>query len=125
MPRTSLAGLCALALSLGASGCGGEDKPPPGNQVDLITTATSNIVFQCRSVERGFISTVDEEALGRDVDALVEATEDFDPDATFRRPPPAVEPETTLRAQIELAIARLEDDCAPEEAERLRDALGD
>lgn len=98
---------------------------PRGTRSTGITAATADIVFQCRSVQRGFLSTVDEAAIGRDVDALVEATEDFDLDEPFRRPPPAVEPETTLRAQVELAIARLEDDCSPEDAERLRDALGD
>jgi hypothetical protein len=41
-------------------------------------------------------------------------------DAPFQRPSPAVEPETTLREQIELAIARLEGMCSPEHAEELR-----
>jgi hypothetical protein len=118
---TSLAGLWASVLL--AAGCGGEDKPPPGNQVDVITAATAQIVVQCRAAERGFISTVDGAALRRDVDTLVEATDEFDLDETFRLPPPAIEPETTLREQIELAIARLEEDCSPEDAERLRDAI--
>jgi hypothetical protein len=94
--------------------------------VDAIAAAASNIVFQCRSLERGFVSTVDREALDRDVETLVEATETFDPDAPFRRPAPAVEPETTLRDQVELALARRDENgCSPEDAERLRDALGD
>jgi hypothetical protein len=121
--RAFLAGLWVSAFL--AAGCSGDSKPAPGNQVDNITAATANIVFQCRSVERGFISTVDKEALSRDVDALVEATESFDLDATFRLPPPAVEPVTTLRDQIELAIERLEDGCSPEDGERLRDAVDD
>jgi hypothetical protein len=118
------------------SGCSGEDKPPPeADDVETILAATSNIVFLCRAVERGFMS-IDEEALARDVDALAEAAEDLDPDATFRRPESLeldVQPgdeaeldETSLRAQAELAIARLEDEgCSPQDAERLRDAIGD
>ena len=136
--RTALAGVVVVAL-LTAPGCTGDgEKPPPGaNDVDTILAATSNIVFQCRAVERGF-ATLDEEALGRDVDALVEAAEEIDPEATFRRPQPlepdeplgdeeeVVDPETSLRDQAELAIARLEaESCSPEEAERLRDAIGD
>jgi hypothetical protein len=134
--RTVLAGLLANALLMSA-GCDGGDKPPPGaNDVDAILAATSNIVFQCRAIERGFMS-IDEEALDRDVDALVEAAEEFDPEATFRRPQ-SFEPdvpvgdeteldsETSLRDQSELAIARLEDEsCSPQDAERLRDAIGD
>ena len=136
MRRTVLAGLLANALLLFA-GCSGGDKPPPGaDDVDTILAATSNIVFQCRAVERGFV-TIDEEALDRDVDALVEAVEEFDPDATFRRPQSLetdeplddegeLDTETSLRAQSELAIERLGDEsCSPQDAERLRDAIGD
>jgi hypothetical protein len=123
--RTAIAGLCASAL-LVAAGCGGEEaKPTPGNQVDSIAGATADIVFQCRSVKSGFLSTVNEEAVDRDVEALTEAAEEFDLDATFRLPPPAFEPETTLRDQIALAVTRLEDDCSPEHAEQLRSVLDD
>jgi hypothetical protein len=118
-----------------AAGCSGGDEPPPeADDIEAILAATSNIVFQCRAVERGFAS-IDEEALDRDVDALVAAAEELDPDATFRRPESLeldVQPgeaeldETSLRAQAELAIARLEDEsCSPRDAERLRDSLGD
>jgi hypothetical protein len=137
--RTALAVGVIIAL-LAAPGCGGDKHPPGANDVDTILAATSNIVFQCRAVERGFISSIDEEALERDVDALVEAAEEFDPEATFRRPQSfepdvpvgdeaeleAVDSETSLRDQSELAIARLEDEsCSPQDAERLRDAIGD
>jgi hypothetical protein len=136
--RTALAG-GVVAVLLAAPGCAGNgDRPPPGaNDVDAILAATSNIVFQCRAAERGFM-TIDEAALARDVDTLVAAAEELDPEATFRRPQafeldePAGEdaeflaPETSLRTQAELAIARLEDEtCSPQDAERLRDALGD
>jgi hypothetical protein len=135
--RTVLAG--AVVASLLAAGCtGGEEKREPGaNDVDAILAATSNIVFQCRGAERGFLS-IDGEALDRDVDTLIEAADELDPEATFRRPQTLepdetlddeeelVDSETSLRDQAELAIARLEDEsCSPEDAERLRDAIGD
>ena len=136
MRRTVLAGLVANALLMSA-GCAGGDKPPPGaNDVDTILAATSNIVFQCRAAERGFAS-IDEEALDRDVDALIEAAEEFDPEVKFRRPQSfdpdepvggeaELDSETSLRDQSELAIARLKDErCSPQDAERLRDAIGD
>jgi hypothetical protein len=122
MKRTLLAVLCAGALTAAAA-CGGDEKAAPGNQVDAITAATSEIVYQCRAVESGFLSSPNTEALERDVDVLLAAAEDFDLDAPFDRPPPAVQPETTLREQIELAIARLEGTCSPEHAEQLRAAV--
>ncbi|HXV35355.1 MAG TPA: hypothetical protein VD769_15210 [Gaiellaceae bacterium] len=136
--RTVLAA-AVVATLLAAPGCtgGGEKSEPGADDVDTILAATSNIVFQCRAVERGF-TTIDEEALDRDVDALVEAAEELDPEATFRRPQllepdeplgdeaELVDPETSLREQAELALARLEDEsCSPQDAERLRDALGE
>jgi hypothetical protein len=123
MRRTLLAGLCAGALLSGAAACGGDEKAAPGNQVDAITAAASDIVYQCRAVESGFLSSPNWEVLERDVDALVAAAAEFDLDAPFQRPPPAVQPETTLREQIELAVARLEGECSPEHAEQLRDVL--
>jgi hypothetical protein len=136
--RTVLAGAIVAAL-LVAPGCtgGGEKREPGANDVDAILAATSNIVFQCRAAERGFLS-IDEAALDRDVDTLIGAADELDLDATFRRPE-LLEPEgpvgdeeelldaeTSLRAQTELAIARLEDEsCSPRDAERLREALED
>jgi hypothetical protein len=124
MRRTLLFLLCAGAL-LGAAACGGDDKAAPGNQVDSILAATADIVFQCRAVESGLLSSPNTEVLQRDVDALLAAAAEFDLDAPFQRPPPAVQPETTLREQIELAVARLEGTCSPEHAEELRAAIDD
>jgi hypothetical protein len=136
--RTALA-VGVIVAVLAAAGCTGDgEKPPPGaSDVDTILAATSEIVVQCRGAERGF-TTLDEEALDRDVDALVEAADELDPDATFRRPQTLehdellgedeelLDPDTSLRDQAELAIARLEaESCSPEDAERLRDAIGD
>jgi hypothetical protein len=124
MKRTLLAVLCAGALLVTAA-CGGDDKAAPGNQVDSILAATADIVFQCRAVESGLLSSPNAEVLRQDVDALLAAAAEFDLDAPFQRPQPALEPETTLRDQIELAIARLDGTCSPEDAEELRAAIDD
>jgi len=122
MKPTLLAVLCAAAL-LGAAACGGEEKAAPGNQVDSILAATADIVFQCRAVESGLLSSPNTEVLQQDVDALLAAAEEFDLDEPFQRPQPAIENETTLRKQVELAIARLEGMCSPEHAAELRAAI--
>ena len=122
--RSPLGGLAGVVILLGA-GCGG-DKPPPGvNDVDTITASVSDIVLHCRSVEQGLRASVDEAGLRRSVDALDEVAEEIDPDVTFRLPEPAIKPRTTLREQVELAARLLEEDCSPEDAERLREALGE
>ena len=122
--RTALAGLLGIVALLG-TGCGDDKRPPDVDDVDTITASVANIVFHCRSVEHGFLASVDEEALRRDVDALRGAAEELEPDVTFRLPESAIKRETTLRAQVELAVRLLKDDCSPEDADRLRDALGD
>jgi arginine/lysine/ornithine decarboxylase len=122
MRRTLLAVLCAGAL-LGAAACGGDEKAAPGNQVDSILASTADIVFQCRAVESGLLSSPNTEVLQQDVDALLAAAAEFDLDAPFQRPQPALESETTLREQIELAVARLEGMCSPEHADELRAAI--
>jgi hypothetical protein len=122
MKRGLIAGLCASGL-LGATGCGGDEKAAPGNQVDSILAATAEIVSQCRAVENGLLSSPSTEVIERDVDILLGAAEEFDLDAPFPRPQPAIEPETTLREQIELAGGLLEGMCSPEHAEELRAAI--
>jgi hypothetical protein len=91
--------------------------------VDGILAATADIVYQCRAVESGLLSSPNMENLERDVAALVAAAAEFDLDAPFQRPQPALEPETTLREQIDLSIARLESMCSPEHAEDLWAAI--
>jgi hypothetical protein len=115
-----VAGLCALS-----AGCGEDRTPPDTEDVDRITASVSKIAFHCRSVERGFLAGVDEAALRREVDPLVDAVNELDPDVRFRLPEPAIKPETTLRDQVELAARLLGEECSPEDAERLRDALPD
>jgi arginine/lysine/ornithine decarboxylase len=124
MKRTLLAVLCASAL-LGAAACGGDEKAAPGNQVDRILAATAEIVSQCRAVENGLLSSPSMEVIERDVDILLAAAEEFDLDAPFPQPQPAIEPETTLREQIELASGLLGGLCSPEHAAELRAAIED
>jgi hypothetical protein len=59
------------------------------------------------------------------VDALRGTAEEIDPDAKFRLPESTLERRTTLRDQVDLAARLLEEDCSPEDAERLRDVVGD
>jgi hypothetical protein len=122
MRRTLLAVLCAGAL-LGGAACGGEEKAAPGNQVDSILAATAEIVYQCRAVQTGLLSSPATEVIERDVNVLLAAADEFDLDAPFQRPQPALEPETTLREQIELAISMLEGMCSPQHAEELGGAI--
>jgi hypothetical protein len=122
--RDLLAVLC-LGAALGGCG-GGEDRPPPGiDDVDTITASVARIVFHCRSVEQGFLSTVDDDALRKDVDALLAIAETRDPDVRFRLPEQAIQREATLREQVGLAARMLEQDCSPDDARRLRDAVED
>ena len=119
--------LCGVVALLGA-GCqeGEEDKRPPGvEDVDRISRSVASIVFHCRSVQQGFLASADEEVLGRDVGALQGIAEEVDPDASFRLPESTLERQTTLRDQVDLAARTLEEECSPEDAERLRDAVGD
>jgi hypothetical protein len=122
----ALAVLCGVVALLGAGCQEEEDKRPPGvEDVDTISASVASIVFHCRSVDQGFLASADKEVLGRDVDALTGVAEEVDPDASFRLPESTLERKTTLRDQVELAARMLEEDCAPEDAERLRDAVGD
>ena len=85
----------------------------------------ANIVFHCRSVQSGFLSTVDEKALRRDVDALLAVAESRDPDVEFRLPEGAVEREATMRQEVALAARVLDQECSPDDARQLREAVGD
>lgn len=117
--------LCGAVALLGA-GCQEDDKRPPSvEDVDAISASVASIVFHCRSVEQGFLASVDEEALRRPVDALEDAAEEVEADARFRLPESTLERKTTLRDQVDLASRTLADGCSPDDAERLRDALGD
>jgi hypothetical protein len=95
------------------------------DDVDVITASVAGIVFQCRSVEQGFLARVDEQLLRRDVDALLRVADERDPDVAFRVPRSAIQRKTTMRDQVELAARLLADDCSSEDAERLRDAISD
>jgi hypothetical protein len=85
----------------------------------------ANIAFQCRSVQHGFLASPDRRGMGRAVERLTGAAEEIDPDATFMLPESVLERRTTLRDQVDLAARLLEEDCSPEDAEQLREAVGD
>jgi hypothetical protein len=121
----ALAVLC-VAVLLGAGCQEDEDKRPPGvEDVDRISASVGSIVFHCRSVDQGFLASADEQVLGRDVKALAGLAEEVDPDASFRLPESTLERRTTLRDQVDLAARTLDEGCSPEDAQRLRDAVGD
>jgi hypothetical protein len=118
--------LCGVAALLGAGCQDDEEKRPPGvEDVDRISRSVASIVFHCRSVEQGFLASADERVLGRDVGRLEGVAEQVDPDARFRLPESTLVRRTTLRDQVDLAARTLEEGCSPEDAERLRDAVGD
>jgi hypothetical protein len=124
--RTVLAVLCGGAALFGAACQDEEEKRPPGQaDVDRITASVASIVFQCRSVEQGFLASADEQVLTRDVKRLERAAEEVEPDARYRLPESTLERRTTLRDQVELAARTLDEGCSPEDAERLREAVGD
>jgi hypothetical protein len=124
--RTAFAGLCVIAALVGAGCQEDEEKRPPGQQdVDRISASVAGIVFNCRSVEQGFLASADDTALRRDLDTLTGIAEEVDPDASFRLPESTLERRTTLRDQVDLAARTLEEGCSPEDAERLREAVGD
>jgi hypothetical protein len=122
--RPASAALCCILVVLGA-GCGEDRRPPDVDDVDTVMASVGNIVFHCRSVQHGFLASVEQEALRRDVDALRHVAEELDPDVTFTLPESAIKRKTTLRDQVDLAARLLEEDCSPGDAERLRDAVGD
>jgi hypothetical protein len=118
--------LCGVVALLGA-GCQDEEekRPPAQADVDRIAASVASIAFHCRSVQQGFLASPDEKVLARDVARLTGAAEEVEPDASFLLPESVLERRTTLRDQVELAARLLEEDCSPEDAEQLRDAVGD
>lgn len=115
--------LCGLGALLAVS-CTGQKPPPAAQDGDQVAAAVSDIVTQCRSVERGFVSHVDKAGLADSTDTLVDAAESFDLDATFSLREPAVEPETTLRDQLGFAARQLHQaECAPQLAAKLENAI--
>jgi hypothetical protein len=116
-PALAAATCCACALIA----CGGDEPKvePAPRDVDRLVAVVSDVVYQCGAVDAGFLDRVDTRSLARDVDYLLDALHRFRPDARFRTRAGT----STLGRQAKLALRRLEDDCAPAQAARLREAL--
>lgn len=86
----------------------------------------SDILYQCQSVAAGFVASADAVSVRRDVEVLVAAYHRVRPDAPFVvRGASGIEVRTTLRRQIALAAANLQNGgCAPAQARRLAAAAG-
>ena len=107
-------------------GCGGtaKDDPTP-EDIDAVAAAVADIVYQCRSYTAGHVAAPDAQALERDVDALLEAYGRLEPDTSFEVGADAGIPrKTSLRKELRFGARVLNDDCLPEQAERLSEAAG-
>lgn len=90
----------------------------------MVAAAVGDIVYQCGQYTAGQVSAPDASALEADVDALLDASERLEPDATFEVGAQIGLPQTTsLREQVELGARVLGEGCVPEQAERLAGAL--
>lgn len=108
---------CAFFL---ASCGGGEPKTDPSQRdVNRLVTAFSDVVYQCRAVQAGFVDRIDGRLVQRDVDVVVDAWDRLRPDARF----PTGTGTTTLRKQSRLMVRQLEDGCAPKQANRVEEAM--
>jgi hypothetical protein len=88
--------------------------------VAAIAAATSDIVYQCQSVQAGLTADVDAAAVSRDVDALARVYRRVRPDAKVV----IGRLHTTPRRELELARANLlGGGCSTGAAKRLASAL--
>ena len=120
--RLSAAGIVGLLLLL--AGCGGSSKQEPAPEdANTVAAAVSDIVYQCGQYTAGQVSAPDTAALEADVDALLDAYDRLEPDASFELGAQLGLPQTTtVREQLELG-SRVLEGCMPEQAERLAGAL--
>ena len=103
---------------------GGSKKEPTPEDAELVAAAVGDIVYQCGQYTAGQVSAPDASALEADVDALLDASERLEPDASFEVGAQIGLPQTTsLREQVELGARVLGEGCVPEQAERLAGAL--
>lgn len=105
-------------------GCGGTSKEDPTPEdVDAVATAVADIVYQCGSYSAGHIAAPDAQALERDVETLLRAYDRVEPDTSFVVGADAGIPRTTsLREELRFGARILNEDCLPEQAERLTEA---
>ena len=110
-------GLVLLAVT----GCGGAAKRAPTRQdVATIAASLSDIVYQCQSVAAGFVASVDDAWIKKDVDALLQVSRRVRADARFA----AGALHSTLHKELGLARANLQGGgCAAAQARRLSGAV--
>jgi hypothetical protein len=114
-----------LALAIGCAcllaGCGGDEPTadPSQRDVNRIVAAVADVVYQCRAVQTGFVDRIDGRLVRRDVDVLLDAWERLRADSRFR----TATGTSTLRRQSRLAIRQLGKSCAPQQADRLEEAM--
>jgi hypothetical protein len=123
-----MAGVLAGCACLTLAACGDSSRRPPTQRdVATIATAVSDIVYQCQSVATGFIAAPDAASLQRDVKSLLDADRRVRSDASFTVGSRAgITRKTTLSKEMALAARNLTNaNCAPAQAKRLRQALGD
>ncbi len=119
--------LAAATASLATAGCGGTPKEEPTREdIDLVAAAVGDIVYQCGSYTAGHVAAPDAQALERDVDTLLEAYDRLEPDTSFEVGADAGIPRTTsLREELRFSARILDENCLPEQAERLTESASD
>lgn len=120
MIRTgALAAVISWACLVGA--CNGDEPkvPPDQRDVNRLVAAVSDVVYQCLAVEAGYTDRLEARSVERDVDILVDAWGRLRADSRFR----TATGTSTLRQQTKITLRRLEHECAPEQAARLRVAM--
>jgi hypothetical protein len=92
---------------------------PQPRDVNRIVAAVSDLVYQCLAVEAGYTNRLERRSVERDVDVLLDGWTRLRADSRFR----TATGTTTLRRQAKIAVRRLDQDCAPKQAARLREAM--
>jgi hypothetical protein len=119
----AIATLCFLLAA-----CGGAEKKeePRPEDVDAVAAAMSDLVYQCGSYTAGHIAEPDREALERDVETLLDASDRLEADSSLEiGKGTAVARSTTLREELRLGARVLGDGCVPELGDRLTEAADD
>jgi hypothetical protein len=107
-------------MAVAIAACGSDPKPPPKpDDIAAIGSSVGDIVYQCQSVEAGFIAEPDDGQLRRDVKVLLTAADRVDPDAEYKAgAAPGPTRRTSVRGELRLA-RRILKKCDPALAKRL------
>jgi hypothetical protein len=111
-------------MAVAIAACGSDPKPPPKrDDIAAIGSSVGDIVYQCQSVDAGFIAEPDTAQLRRDVNALLAAVDRVDPDAEYKAgAAPGPTRRTSVRGELRLA-RRILKKCDPALAKRLDAAI--